>query len=173
MALASIMLAPRTNVTYIAASGAGYISDSYGIIENVAVTDVASLVQQGCAILTPPPTNLLGELLLADFNSIGDQQIPLLTNAKYRVTRVVVTNATHSLTTAAGGLYTAGSKGGTALVAAGQVYTACTGLLTAQDCTMNSPATVCVAGGPLFLSLTTGQGVACTADVYVYGDTYS
>lgn len=116
---------------------------------------------------------LLGELIGANFNSTADQAITIFSApAKYIVRRIVVTNASTSLTTAAGGVYKAASKSG-AIVAATQVYSTLTGSTLFLDLTLsatgNESTTVKTAKN-LYLSLTTAQGAAATADVYVYGD---
>ena len=118
---------------------------------------------------------LLGSKIAADFNSTSDQIITIFSNpSKYIVRRIVVTNASTSLTTAAGGVYTAASKGGTAIVAASQAYTSLTASTLFLDLTLsatgNASTTVKSSIPNLYLSLTTAQGAAATADVYVYGD---
>lgn len=118
---------------------------------------------------------LLGSLIAANFNSTADQIITIFDNpAKYIVRRIIVTNASTSLTTAAGGVYTAASKGGTAIVAAAQAYSTLTASTLFLDLTLsatgNASTTVKSSIPNLYLSLTTAQGAAATADVYVYGD---
>ena len=118
---------------------------------------------------------LLGSLIAANFNSTADQQITIFSNpSKYIIRRIVVTNASVSLSTAAGGIYTAVSKGGTAVVAAAQAYSTLTGSTLFLDLTLNgtgnASTTVKSSIPNLYLSLTTAQGTAATADVYVYGD---
>lgn len=118
---------------------------------------------------------LLGKLIGANMNSTADQQITMLDNpSKFILRRIVVTNASISLTTAAGGVYTAASKGGTAVVAAAQAYSSLTTSALFLDLTLSttsSASTTVKSSIPnLYLSLTTGQGAAATADVYVYGD---
>lgn len=111
---------------------------------------------------------LIGVLRGANFNSTADQAIRI-NCGRYKINNIAVENASVSLTTAAGGFYTGAGKTGTTLVAAAQVYTACTAA--------NKPTFVTLAAGgadtqtvqTIYLSLTTGQGVAATADVYVYG----
>ena len=111
-----------------------------------------------------PPEVLLGFLLGANFNITTDQQIAV--TAGYRVTKMTVTNASVNMTTAAGGLYSAASKGGTAIVAATQVYTALTSPSVILLCTTAAE----VAGlTSVYFSLTTAQGVAATADIRIYG----
>lgn len=95
------------------------------------------------------------QVLLADF-----------TSTKYIIDRILVTNASASLTLAAGGIYTAASKGGVAVVAAAQLYSG----LTASGLVL--PLTIASTDARttgLFLSLTTAQGGAATADVHVFG----
>lgn len=117
---------------------------------------------------------LLGELISADMNSTADQQIVIFSApAKYIVRRIVVTNASVSLTTAVGGVYPQVSKGGTAIVANSQAYSGLNATSKFIDLTIASGYT---SGGSIltaksiYLSLTTPQGAAATADVYVYGD---
>jgi len=118
---------------------------------------------------------LLGSLIGANFNVTTDQQITIFdAPAKFILRRIVVTNASTSLTTAAGGVYTAVSKGGTAVVAAGQAYSTLTSSGLFLDLTLNTSgsANITVKSNiyNLYLSLTTAQGGAATADVYVFGD---
>jgi hypothetical protein len=127
---------------------------------------------QAAGMYSSPPQNgvrVLGKLLGANFNTTADQAIAM-SSAKYAVTSVLVTNCTASLTLAAGGFYSTTSKGGTAIVAAAQLYSALT------SATVLLPATVAAAGltnaftgANVYLSLTTAQGGAATCDVYIVG----
>lgn len=112
---------------------------------------------------------LLGSLIGANMNVTTDQAIPItrIGSKRYVITRITVTNASTSLTNADGGIYTATSKGGTAVVAAAQVYTALTASTVALDLTLAVNNTYNVSN--LYLSLTGSQGGAATADVRVYG----
>ena len=117
---------------------------------------------------------LLGQLISANMNSTSDQQIVIFSApAKYIIRRIVATNASISLTTAVGGIYPAVSKGGTAIVANTQVYSGLTASGKFVDLTVASGYT---SGGDvltvksIYLSLTTPQGAAATADIEVYGD---
>jgi hypothetical protein len=159
--------------TYVASSGAQYTADQYGIIQNVNTpADVSSLQSAGCIQLPPQSIDILGRALTVNFNSTADQLIALPTY-RFRPKRIVVTNASVSLSTAAGGVYTGTGKTGTVIVAAAQVYSALTTALLALELTLNVPNNVIAANTSLYLSLTTPQGVAATADVYVYGDVYT
>jgi len=118
---------------------------------------------------------LLGKLIGANMDSTADQRIVMFSNpSKFILRRIVVTNASISLTTAAGCVYTAASKGGTAVVASSQAYSSLSASTLFLDLTLNtsgSASTTVKSSIPnLYLSLTTAQGAAATADVYVYGD---
>lgn len=115
-------------------------------------------------------TGILGRLIGANMNSTGDQSIPI-NASKYIVRRIVAVNPSINLTTAAGGIYTAIQKGGTALVPAVQVYKDLTAAAKFKDLTLDaSLATDSLALATLYLSLTTGQGASATCDFYVIGD---
>lgn len=118
---------------------------------------------------------LLGRILGANMNVTTDQPFVLTNYAAlnpFRITKITAKNASISLTTAAGGVYPAATKGGTAIVAAGQVYTALTAATIALDLTLAAGTTVYAKGGAPILSLTTGQGAGATADLYLFGDVY-
>lgn len=114
-----------------------------------------------------------GELLGANMNITTDQAIPIVVpTGAYLISDVVATNASVSLTTAAGGVYTAISKGGTAVVASGQAYSTLTAAAanaagSSLLLTLNTP-TAYYTASPLYLSLTTGQGAAATVDIRVF-----
>lgn len=109
---------------------------------------------------------LLGVLSGANMNSTADQTI-VLDSSSVIITQILVTNASASLTLAAGGFYTAASKGGSAIVAAAQVYSALTNSTLAVSPTIGVYTKV--SASQVFLSLTVAQGSAATADIYVLG----
>jgi hypothetical protein len=118
-----------------------------------------------------------GWLESANFNVTTDQAIPIsVPGYTYMVDSIVISNPSVSLTTAAGGFYSAASKAGVAIVANTQVYTSLTSN-TASTTGNAMLATLATAGNTtaflqslntIYLSLTTGQGSAATADVRVY-----
>lgn len=117
-------------------------------------------------------TGIIGYLKSANMNITTDNVIPLtLAGAsKFAVTSVLLTNPSISLSSAAGGIYTVGTKGGASIVASTQTYTALTTASSLLSPTLTSTATNSIYSVPnLFLSLTTPQGAAATADVYVFG----
>ena len=130
----------------------------------------------------PADYRVVAKLIGADFNVTTDQALPIQISddddvvtadeGDFIIDRIVVRNASVDLTTAVGGVYTAAAKGGSAIVGAGQVYTALTSAVKWVDLTLASIALTDVfneATHGLFLSLSTPQGAAATADVYVYG----
>ena len=111
-----------------------------------------------------------------DFNSTADQ--PLLLPSyitAFMLTNIIVTNAPLSLTTAVGGFYPAVSKGGTAIVAAGQVYSTLIVASKLLSCTLTGTVATTrysranLTDWAIYLSLTTPQGSATMADCYVLG----
>ncbi len=115
----------------------------------------------------------IAALIGANFNVTTDQELLLRPGiTKFRPTKIVVTNASTSLTTAAGGIYTAASKGGSAIVAAAQAYSALTAAAKALNLTLAITDTVYTLD-KLYLSLTTAQGAAATGNVFVFGEDLS
>lgn len=133
-----------------------------------AVTAASTITATG-QIFGTGVDQLLGKLIGANMNVTTDQAIPItrIGSQKYLITKIFVTNASTSLTAADGGIYTATSKGGTAIVAAAQVYTALTAATVGLDLTLAVNNTYVLDN--LYLSLTGTQGGAATADIYVFG----
>lgn len=119
---------------------------------------------------------LLGRIIGANMNVTTDQPF-VLTNWSalnpFRIMKITAKNASISLTTAAGGVYPAASKGGTAIVANSQAYSSLSASTIALDLTLATGTTVYAKGGTPILSLTTPQGAAATADFYLFGDVYN
>ena len=125
------------------------------------------------ASYAPSRESILGRLIGANMNSTGDQPIAI-NAAKYVIRRIVVVNASANLTLAVGGFYTAASKGGTAIVANTQIYTALTAAAKFLDVTLAAILGTDVrTEGTLYFSLTTAQGSAATADIFIIGDILS
>lgn len=118
------------------------------------------------------PFVLAGVLKGANFNSTADQPIILTTSsANFRIQSIIVTNPSMSMSTAVGGFYITTAKGGTPIVATSQVYSA---LATNAANTagnmlvLATPASTQYNTSTVYFSLTTAQGAAATADIYVY-----
>jgi hypothetical protein len=124
--------------------------------------------------VTNHPSNLASNQairLLASFqgvnvNATGDTVLPIVNTNSYSVSNVIFTNASVSLTTAAAGVFTAPSAGGTGIVA-NAALSALTGSTVVSQRTVAS--TALQTGGNLYVNVGTAQGAAATMDVYVYG----
>ena len=119
---------------------------------------------------------LLGVIKSADFNSTADQEIDGLPSA-WIPRRITATNASVSMTTAKGGIYTAAGKTGHIIVAAAQSYAALTAASKFKELTIDATAggatTDVMTSTSIFFALTTAQGVAATGDVYIWGEDLS
>lgn len=178
---ATMQCAPGQATATAGLSGTTYTADTAGIVTGVANNDLVAMSAAGC-VQVGTTSGLVGRLLKVNMNLAGagttaeDQQIPLfLSTAQYvRYTKITARNCSGSVTTAAGGIYTAASQGGTAVVAAGQVYSANTGATLSLDLTIATTAGKTAFGGAtaptLFVNLSTAQGTAMTCDVFVFGD---
>ena len=114
---------------------------------------------------------LLAVFTGVNVNQTGDVAVlPISNSTNWSVANVVFTNASTSLTTAAAGLFTAPSAGGTAIVA-NAALSALTGPTVVSQRTVASTATQ--SGQNLYLNVGTAQGAAATMDVYVYGYDFS
>jgi len=114
--------------------------------------------------------------LNCNFNSTSDQAIALPDDINvFCLTRIIITNASTSLTTAAGGFYPQSAKGGTAIVSSAQAYSSLTTAAKLLNATLASYGSTTrfdasnVPDWAIYFSLTTGQGAAATADVYLVG----
>lgn len=155
------------------ASAAGVIS----IATPPPATDVLDLLNSGCVpIATFGSGIMLGFVKGANMNVTTDQAFDMSPGwsslFSFRITKITAEGASLSLTTAAGGIYPAASKGGTAIVAAAQAYTALTGPNLALDLTLAAGTTVYAPNTQPILSLTTPQGAASSLNCYIFGDVY-
>ena len=148
-----------------------------------AVTNPLPIANGGTAATTVPDATkalstrfrLLAKVTAADFNIVTDQAIANLP-AKWIIRRIVVQNASVNMTTAAGGFYTGAGKTGTVIVAAAQVYSALTAAGIWIDLTLAAgvlTGTAALTATTIYFALTTAQGAAATADIYIFGDDIS
>ena len=122
-------------------------------------------------VLTNQALRLLAVATGVNVNATGDQAVlPILNSTNYSVSNVVFTNASISLSSAAAGLFTAPSAGGTGVVA-NAALSALTGPTVVSQRTVAS--TAIQSGQNLYLNVGTAQGAAATMDVYVYGYDFS
>lgn len=109
---------------------------------------------------------LLASYQGVNVNATGDTVLPINNTNSYGVSNVIFTNASVSLTTAAAGLFTAPSAGGTGIVA-NAALSAMTASTVVSQRTVAS--TALQTGQNLYVNVGTAQGAAATMDVYVYG----
>jgi hypothetical protein len=113
---------------------------------------------------------LIGKLIGANFNSTADQAIALsYWLSPCIVSKIIVTNPSTSLTTAQGGIYTGAGKTGGQIVSSSQTWAQMTtnAANTAGNALILTGA-VMINVTTLYFSLTTAQGAAATADIYIY-----
>ena len=105
-----------------------------------------------------------------NFQSTADQALSrLFTGTNAVATHIIAVEKSGSgSVTCVGGIYTAASKGGNAIVAATQSWVTLASGVTVMA-TLAAIAQTSMTGATLFLSLTTGSTAALTADVFVYG----
>ena len=117
-------------------------------------------------LATNQAIRLLASYQGVNVNATGDTVLPILNTGSYSVSNVIFTNASTSLTTAAAGLFTAPSAGGTGIVA-NAALSAMTGATVVSQRTVAS--TAAQTGQNLYINVGTAQGAAATMDVFVYG----
>jgi hypothetical protein len=112
---------------------------------------------------------VVGQIIGANMNVTTDQQFAWTQGGKFVITGMIATNPSISLTTAAGGAYNAASKSGV-IVAAASVYSGLTVATSSQQYAVAATNvwTYTAAAMPYF-ALTTAQGAAATADIYLIG----
>jgi hypothetical protein len=122
-------------------------------------------------VLSNQAIRLLAVYPSVNVNSTGDvATLPIANSSNWSVSNVVFTNASTSLTTAAAGVFTAPSAGGTAIVA-NAALSGLTGSTVVSQRTVAS--TAIQTGQNLYVNVGTAQGAAATMDVYVYGYDFS
>lgn len=166
------------NATYNT-RGLTYTASNTGIIvvTNPTNFDVQDLLNSGCQFNFSTAGVLLGRLIGANMNVTTDQPFVMRQLSQlvpFRITKISAGNSAVSLTTAVGGIYPAASKGGTAIVANSQVFSGLTGATLVNSLTLvTAPSnTIYAPSQGIWLSLTTAQGAAATADFYIWGDIY-
>jgi hypothetical protein len=150
---------------------------------HIATFSTSNVIQDGGPL--GAYQKVLASIRSASFNSTLDQPI-ILPSAilAFALTGIIVTNASVSMTTAAGGFYTGSLKTGTQIVLNSQTYSTLTtaNVLAFPVLTANVPLTRfssanlsinafgALPGLTFYFSLTTPQGLAnATADIYLTG----
>lgn len=130
--------------------------------------------------VAPAGIRTLARATSANFNTTADQPITIPQRiTAFQLTGILVTKASISLTTAVGGFYPAASKSGVPIVPAIQTYSMLTNNslllnLTLSSFGQNTRFSSSNLGTisdflAIWFSLTTPQGAAATADIYLLG----
>ena len=136
---------------------------------NPGPASVSTIHPQG--LTSNQAIRLLAVATGVNVNATGDQAVlPIINSSNYSIANVVFTNASVSLSSAAAGLFTAPTAGGTGVVA-NAALSALTGPTVVSQRTVAS--TAIQSGQNLYLNVGTAQGAAATMDVYVYGYDFS
>jgi len=117
-------------------------------------------------VATNQAIRLLASYQGVNVNATGDTVLPIVNTTNYSVSNVIFTNASTSLTTAAAGLFTAPSAGGTGIVANAALSALSASTVVSQRTVASTAAQT---GQNLYVNVGTAQGAAATMDVYVYG----
>lgn len=113
---------------------------------------------------------LLFHLIDADMNVLTDQEFDKTWDfGDYLITEIRCSNPSINLTAADGGIYNAAAKANDPIVAAAQVYTTLDATDKGMSLTLTAEGKARQTALSLFLSLTGTQGVAATADFYIFG----
>ena len=122
---------------------------------------------------TAKTVKILAKLISANMNTTADQAFTMTSGVtRGIISAIIATNASTSLTLAVGGIYNdTGKPAGGILVAATQIFSALTTSTKYVGATLATLTTtdVITSSTPIQLSLTTGQGTAATADIYIIG----
>ncbi len=113
---------------------------------------------------------MLFSLLGVDMTTTTDHAFTkIFSGTNYMVTHVVATRVSGAASvTCVGGIYTAASKGGDALVAATQSYVTLASGIIVNAVLAAIAGTASHSATPI-LTLTTGSTAACSANVYIFG----
>ncbi len=112
----------------------------------------------------------LFRLIGANANTTADQQlVALFPFSSYLIDRFIITNASISLTNAAGGIYTGTAKSGSVMVAASQRYSALTTPQNILFPILGKAGQNTISAPNLYLALTTPQGAPATVDIFAMG----
>jgi hypothetical protein len=146
-----------------------------GAVTTLPVTNCGFTTTTGATTVVVPEykssgMRVLFKLISANMNSVADQQF---TKVGSFTTFIPITyrlvNPSISMTTAAGGVYTGAGKTGDILVAAAQTYATASTVGTSSQAMTATALGSGVRTETPYLSLTTAQGVAATADIYIFG----
>lgn len=130
------------------------------------------VVRSGAASINIFNNNpVLFKLTDGNMQSTSDQQFSkIFSGTNYFISDIVARRKTGAFSvTCIGGIYTAASKGGQAIVSAIQTWNNLSGPEKMQIATLAGILGTEIRTETPYLSLTTGNLIALTADIYIYG----
>lgn len=120
-----------------------------------------------------PKYGLLGSVTAMNLNSANTDNAVTLESTRYRVDKVVFQNASTSLATATAGVFVSPGGAGT-VIATDQVLSALTAAIKYHDLTLDGGlATNLGTAGTIYVRCGTANGGAATADVSIFGWSFS
>lgn len=137
-----------------------------------AILDDATNIAQRQTLEVLPRDGLLGSLTAVNLNVSGDTLIPIVGSTRYRITRIVIENASISLSTVTVGIFSA--AGGIGTIAADQAVSGATGTNKFVSLTISSIGlTDIFTGTDLYFRVGTPQGAAATGNIWLFGESFS
>ncbi len=107
---------------------------------------------------------------IIDLNTTVDQALnKMLDFGAYVIDRIVVAKPSKVITTAKGGFYTQTSKSGVPVINSTQSYAGLSGTTAVINPAVSLDGTGIITDPTLYVSLTTPEGSAATAEVFVMG----
>lgn len=173
----STMVLSTVTGTFVAGETVtGNISGATAVVVVGGTTSI--VVKSITGTFTVSDTNVLGSISAAHGTWVSNTllsgiDIPFTLNAGTVLfpTSALVTNASTSLTTASGlQIYTAVGRTGTEIAHTGALSSLTT---SSKVLAFTIDDTTTTIGSPLYVTLTTQQGAAATADIYLYGYIFS
>lgn len=135
-----------------------------------ALLDDLTVAAQRQTLEVLPRIGLLGSLIAVNLNALGDTLIPIVGSTRYRVSYIIIENASASLATVMLGVFSA--AGGIGTIAANQAVTAATAADKFVSLIISSIGlTDIFTGANLYFRVGTIQ--AATVNVWVFGESFS
>lgn len=168
LAAIAALVSAADRVPYATGAGTWAIATltAYARTVLAAATAGAARVTLGKVL---PRYGLLASLTAMNLNSAGSDNAMTVEATRYRIDKVTFDNASINLTTATAGVFTAAGGGGTT-IAADQALTALNATTKFDDLTLDAGvATDVLVAGTIYGRCGTAQGVAATANCFVFG----
>lgn len=114
---------------------------------------------------------LIGSLTAVNLNTTNTDTLITVASARFKISKIIIENASTSLTTVTVGVFS--SAGGIGTIAANQVAVALTAANKWLELTISSTGLTDVFTGDIYFRTGTAQGAAATANVWVFGESFA